>query len=133
MLLNERVRRTKVLIAGFDTEPGCEDRIFSVYREAALVVGNRFHTNVCSIAMEVPTIGLPTYVKLRHLYEELGLDDCLVDVLNYGFAQDLTSKCQSLLSSRIRHLKRLQKINHELLEQAQAAHIKISDFLSDKL
>lgn len=132
-LVHEKVRRSRVLIAGFDTEPGCEERTFSIYADAALVVGNRFHTNVCSIAMEVPTIGLPTYIKLRHLYHELELQDCLVDVFQPNFAAALVEKCQSLWSARASHSKRLRQINCRLQKQASTVHCQIAEFLLPQL
>jgi len=53
------------------------------------VMGMRFHTNVCSIAMNVPAIPLISYPKLHDLYEELDLLERAVYANRDDFAQQL--------------------------------------------
>jgi polysaccharide pyruvyl transferase WcaK-like protein len=59
------------------------------YRDFDLVLGMRFHANVCPIGMGVPARGLLNYPQVEHLYEELDLKDRLVDVRNAGFGKRL--------------------------------------------
>lgn len=59
------------------------------YRDFDLVLGMRFHANVCPIGMGVPARGLLNYPQVEHLYEELDLQDRLVDVRDAGFGKRL--------------------------------------------
>ncbi len=49
--------------------------IFSVYKNSEWVIGTRFHTNVCSIAMDKKTIGLVALDRVEYMYRSLGIQD----------------------------------------------------------
>lgn len=70
------------------TQRGLDDFLAS-YRAFDLVLGMRFHANVCPIGMGVPTRGLLNYPQVQLLYDELELPKCLVDVRNQGFGAQL--------------------------------------------
>ncbi len=59
------------------------------YQNYDLVLGMRFHANVCPLGMGVPTRGLLNYPQVGLLYEELGLEDRLLDVRTEDFAPAL--------------------------------------------
>lgn len=59
------------------------------YRSLDLVLGMRFHANVCPIGMGVPARGLLNYPQVGCLYEELGLNDRVIDVRHVGFGKRL--------------------------------------------
>lgn len=69
-------------------ETGLADFLQS-YRSFDLVLGMRFHANVCPIGMGVPARGLLSYPQVERLYEELDLQDRLVDVRKAGFGKHL--------------------------------------------
>ncbi|MFP3454347.1 polysaccharide pyruvyl transferase family protein, partial [Bacillus sp. SIMBA_154] len=46
--------------------------IFSIYKSSDLVIGTRFHSNVCAISMGVPTIGLVALDRVKYLYDKFG-------------------------------------------------------------
>lgn len=49
--------------------------IFSIYKNSEWVIGTRFHTNVCSIAMDKKTIGLVALDRVEYMYRSLGIQD----------------------------------------------------------
>lgn len=59
------------------------------YQHFDLVLGMRFHANVCPIGMAVPTRGLLSYPQVERLYEELDMQDRLIDVRESGFGSRL--------------------------------------------
>lgn len=91
-------RRSRVTMAPYLSGDGSERYIFDIYRKADLAMGMRFHTNVCSIGQNTPTIGLVSYPKVGDLYEiELGLQNRIVDVRKNGFKNELTELTQESL------------------------------------
>lgn len=62
------------------------------YSSAVLVLGMRFHANVCPIGMNVPTRGLLNYPQVGLLYEELELQERLHDVRVPDFSRKLRAQ-----------------------------------------
>lgn len=90
--LPDWLRRTRVTVAPYLTGFTGQDYIFDLYRNAKLVLGNRFHANVCSIGLATPSIGLSNYPKVQDLYDELNLLERCVEINKVGFANELLPK-----------------------------------------
>ena len=71
---------------------GSEKRIFALYEHAQLTMGMRFHSNVCSIGLNTPSIALLTYRKVYDLCNGLDLEDRALWVNEKGFADQLLEK-----------------------------------------
>ncbi|NVK33489.1 MAG: polysaccharide pyruvyl transferase family protein [Rhodobacteraceae bacterium] len=69
------------------------------YASYDLVLGMRFHANVCPIGMGVPTRGLYCYPQVKLLYEELGLEDRICDLKNGDFTTNLIETAQADLQA----------------------------------
>lgn len=87
--LDDRLCRDRVVVAPFACGWQACDHIFALYKKCELVMGMRFHTNVCSIALDVPAIPLISYPKLHDLYEELGLLERAVYANRSDFSEQL--------------------------------------------
>lgn len=87
--LDDRLCRDRVIVAPFACGWDACNHLFSLYQHCDLVMGMRFHTNVCSIAMNIPAIPLVSYPKLSDLYEELDLIERVVLVNKEGFSKEL--------------------------------------------
>jgi polysaccharide pyruvyl transferase WcaK-like protein len=123
--LPEYIRRNRITVAPLQHGPEAHLHTFSTYANAQLVIGTRFHTNVCSIGLGVPTVGLVTYAKLASLYEELGMPERAV----WANKCDFISKVVPLLDAT---MKGLPKVGHmytqkrqDLEQQCQRVHAKI--------
>ena len=44
-----------------------------LYNQCKIIVANRFHSNLCSIALGKPTIGIVNYPQIENFYKEIGL------------------------------------------------------------
>lgn len=97
--LPDAVRRTKVAVAPYRVGPAAADCTFGGYRACDLVVGMRFHANVCPIGLGRPTIGLASYPQITYLYQELDFPQGCVDVTKAGFAQELSSRISDAVRS----------------------------------
>lgn len=85
-LIQDQYMRRRVSIAPLmPVHSGLND-FLQRYGRYDLVLGMRFHANVCPIGMGVPTLGLLNYPQVALLYKELGIEDRLLDVRPPDFA-----------------------------------------------
>lgn len=112
--MDDLTRRTRVSVAPLLHGAGSELIIFDIYKSAEIAAGMRFHTNVCSIGLYTPTIGLVSYPKLFDLYEELNMPDRVVTVNRSGFERDLQNKMEETLSEKNALKRRYQAKKSEL-------------------
>jgi polysaccharide pyruvyl transferase WcaK-like protein len=87
--MNDRVRRTRTNCAPYMT--GCDGarHVFGLYRKCDLMLGMRFHANVCALALGVPAIGLFNYPQIEYLYQELSFSERCFNVQQPGFSSAL--------------------------------------------
>lgn len=78
-LPDDLVRR-RIVVAPYGQGDDAARFAFNVYRESRVVVGSRFHTNVCSIAQGAETVGLGILGRIKYLYDYFGIADRCVDV-----------------------------------------------------
>lgn len=95
--LGDRLRRTRLGIAPFGSGDDAARQAFALYRSADLVLGMRFHANVCSMALGRQVLGLNCYRQIENLYVEIGQTDRLVDVSRLGFADLLVERAGQAL------------------------------------
>jgi polysaccharide pyruvyl transferase WcaK-like protein len=62
--------------------------LFSIYKKSEFVIGTRFHSNVCSLAMKKFTIGLIVLDRVKYLYDYFGLSKQAV-TLEGGFSKNI--------------------------------------------
>ena len=72
-LLPDSLKRKKVQIAPLASGNEGMKEIFSLYNQCKIIVANRFHSNLCSIALGKPTIGIVNYPQIENFYKEIGL------------------------------------------------------------
>lgn len=78
--LPNKLARENITIAPLLSGWKGADYIFDIYAAAALVIGNRFHTNVCSLAMRKKTIGLSAMNRISAVFESVGLSEYCIDL-----------------------------------------------------
>lgn len=67
--------RRRAVMAPYVNGQAGHDYVFEVYRKSSVVIGMRFHANVCPMGLHVPTIGIDTYPQIPGLYRDLGLPE----------------------------------------------------------
>lgn len=95
--LNDRLRRTRVVVAPYSSGDLGANTIFAIYQSCKMTLSMRFHANVCSMGLGVPCIGLGCYRQIHKLYEELGKSNDCVDVSAPGFSVLLTKRISECL------------------------------------
>jgi len=97
--LDDRLRRTRVVVAPYSSGDLAAQTIFSIYQSCTMTLSMRFHANVCSMGLGVPCIGLGCYRQIHKLYEELGRNNDCVDVSRPGFLAPLSKRISECLRS----------------------------------
>lgn len=97
--------RRRIAVGRLDPSKSGLVSFLESYRNFDLVLGMRFHANVCPMGLGVPSRGLLNYPQVAHLYEELEMKDRLVDVRKAGYGKNLV---ESTLSD-IADLPRLRR------------------------
>ena len=96
-LPDELIRR-RIFVAPYGQGDAAARFAFNVYRESHATIGTRFHTNVCSLAMGVNTIGLGVLDRIKYLYDYFGIEERCIDV-----TEDFSQKLLDALSTPFPH------------------------------
>lgn len=70
---------------------------FDIYQNADLVVGMRYHANVVSIGMNVPTLGIMNLDAHIKLYDDIGIQHRCIPSNIGGFSEKLYTKTLEIL------------------------------------
>jgi polysaccharide pyruvyl transferase WcaK-like protein len=73
--LDDFMVRNHVSVAPYLQSISGANFLFSVYRDSKLVIGSRFHANVCSLAMGKNVIGLALMDRLSYIFNSLKIPD----------------------------------------------------------
>lgn len=130
--LNVLHRRTRVTTAPLLHGEGSEQYVFGSYQQCTLTLGMRFHSNVCPIGLNTPTIGLSSYPQIDNLYEELGISERVVDITRTGFERELYESITTTIDKQDAIRAEYSKINVELDTEIDAFHAKMYDFFTDQ-
>lgn len=122
-------RRKRIIVAPYLQGEGSEKYIFSLYKHAEFAMGMRFHTNVCSIGLNTPTIGLVNYPLLSHMYNDIGLSDRIVKVNRNNFDVLLHSKMNDTLKNTISIKNEYSELVDELRKELNNFHEQINNWL----
>lgn len=112
--IDDKFRRTRVVVAPCLTGQGSERYIFGLYNHCETILGMRFHSNVCAIAQNIPTIALSSYRKINDLYLELNMSDRVIDVNKNGFEKKLLDKINMSLNNNGQIRDRYSNINESI-------------------
>lgn len=128
-LINEKNKRERVIVAPYmSCVKEAIEATFDLGRVCSCVVSMRFHSNVCFIGMNIPTIGLAGHEQISSLYDELGLTNRCVKINSKKFVDELLDKIDESLSMVGEIKRKYAKINNGLCNQANLYHKKLRDW-----
>jgi polysaccharide pyruvyl transferase WcaK-like protein len=129
-LLPDPYLRRRVTVGRLEpNQVGLKDFLES-YRHFDLVLGMRFHANVCPTGMGIPCRGLLNYPQIELLYEELGLKERLIDVRDPGFGNRLVASTLSDLKDLAAQRKKVSECMDQLYQQASRTLRNLNDWLN---
>ena len=123
--------RKRITVAPYVHGMKAHDYIFDLYSKCELVIGMRFHANVCNIGLNIPTIGLVTYEQIANLYQELGIPERAVRVDGPNFEYNLRCKILQTIADRDKIKKQNELIMAKLLTEITGFHKKIKELCLD--
>ncbi len=95
--LDDRLRRTRLSVAPYGSGDAAARRTLALYRSADLVMGMRFHANVCAMALGRSVLGLNCYPQIENLYQGLNLTGNLLNVGQAGFRDNALKLAELVL------------------------------------
>ncbi|MBD2548392.1 polysaccharide pyruvyl transferase family protein [Microcystis elabens FACHB-917] len=128
-LIPDPFLRRRVAIGKLEpNQVGLKDFLDS-YRRLDLVLGMRFHANVCPIGMGIPSRGLLNYPQIELLYEELGFDERIIDVREPGFGSRLVESSLTDLDDLAAQRRGVVECMAQLYKQASRTLKTLNDWL----
>lgn len=131
--LDDSVRRCRVEVAPLNTGSNSAEKLLKDYAKCCLVLGNRFHANVCPIGMKIPTVGLVNYPQVQFLYEELGLQDRFLDITQANAMIQLEQLVKDSLNSLLPLKERYSQIADQTYETAEKAYAHLAAWLKRRI
>ena len=126
--VTDRVRRNNIKVAPYLIGDKGHDYIFSLYNQSDLVLGMRFHSNVCSYALMKNVIGLVNYVQLSNLYKDINSNE-YVEVNKNGFTKELIDKIRMHLNEKEKFESIASMVKETLYEEAKIVYFKLNKWL----
>lgn len=128
--LSDPVRRRRVEVAPLLVGRDSVLPFLQQYAECSLVLGNRFHANVCPVGLGVPTLGLVNYPQVQFLYEELDITDRWVDVRAAQVGESLYQQVSASLSDLPELGELYRRISRSIFQAGDQAYATLSNWLN---
>lgn len=123
--------RTRISVAPYlHGDDGC-NKLFSLYDNSDLILGMRFHSNICSLAMNKLSIGLAALDRVVNMYEGLNLRERYVRV-DYEYSSTAIKRIESCLSNKDKLLKKSKSQVDEKKKETLGEYGKIFEDLRFK-
>ncbi len=126
--INDKIRRVNVKVAPYLIGDKGHDYIFSLYNQVDLILGMRFHSNVCSYALKKNVIGLVNYIQISNLYKDINSHE-YVEVNKEGVAEVLKDKIREHLNEKERFEDLSNQVKEDLYEKARVEYVKLNNWL----
>lgn len=127
----DREIKYNVEIAPYLTGQNSEKDFFRNYEKCDLLTGLRFHTNVCGVALNIPTIGLKSYPKLSDLYSDIGLKERCLDVDSENFFEEYYDELLKSLRDKEEIKEKYDKIWNSLKRRQIDIYLELREWLSN--
>lgn len=121
-----------VEIAPYLTGQNSEKEFFKYYKKCELLTGMRFHTNVCGVALNIPTLGIKTYQKLEDLYNEINLKERCLEVNDDKFFEKYIIEIEKTILNLEQLKQRYTIVKESLIKIKDEKYIALKIWLSKK-
>jgi polysaccharide pyruvyl transferase WcaK-like protein len=125
-------RRSRLTVAPLLHGFGSAEYVFNIYKSCDLMMGMRFHSNVPSIGLKTPSIGLSSYPQIANLYDELGIAERAVSINNEGFRHELEDLVFETIENQTVVTDKYGRITDSLELDVAQFHSDIDGLLSSR-
>lgn len=94
--LPEKITREAILVSPYLVGDSGANAVFNIYRQGELTIGNRFHSNVCSVNFGTKSIGISALERVSEMYKSIGLSANYVEP-GEGFEDRVYRESKKLL------------------------------------
>lgn len=129
--LPDQILRERIEISHYGQGDNAASTIFGQYNKCDLIIGNRFHSNVVPIGLEIPTIGLANYIQVPNLYEELGLQEMCIDCNDPDFSEKLSFVVDDIFDKYESVKKLYKKVLTDVELDAEKSMLKLRSWFQD--
>ena len=132
--ISDKYVRTRINSApylnGINTK--CQE-LFDLYSCCDLIIGMRYHANVCNIGMGKPCIGICTYEPHLKLFEDLKMSDMCIPANKKGFAENLYKKFTEISRNLTYFVNLNMEVKKELISKNKAYHNEVKKWLINRV
>lgn len=125
---NDKIRRNCIKIAPYLIGDKGHEYLFSLYKQSDLILGMRFHSNVCGYALKKNVIGLVNYIQIENLYKGIESNE-FVEVNKEGFNEELKNKIKEHLENSDKYVRLSEDIIDKLRINTKAEYDKLNRWL----
>lgn len=127
--IQDKVRRNCIKVAPYLIGYKGHDYIFSLYNQSNLILGMRFHSNVCSYALGKNIIGLVNYIQVLNLYKNIKSEE-FVEINKEGFKYKLENKIINHIEEEIAYVEHSEFIKDCIVVEAENEYKKLNKWLN---
>lgn len=127
------IRRRLVEVAPHVTGADAARVMLAQYRGCDLVLGNRFHANVCPIGMGIPTVALVNYPQVRFLYQELSMNDRCVELTGRDCGKRISAAVSGSLDTIDELRERYRLVRDLLTRTAEREYAGLAGWLKERI
>ena len=132
-LLPDSFKRKKIQIAPLASGNDGMKEIFSLYNQCKIIVANRFHSNLCSIALGKPTIGIINYPQIENFYKEIGLSHYNVKINENNALKNIKSIFSEVNYNQESVVEEVIYVRDQVREIYANSMIDITDWIQKKI
>ncbi|MCF8297384.1 MAG: polysaccharide pyruvyl transferase family protein [Saprospiraceae bacterium] len=128
--LKDKFARNRITVSPYLHGFEAQDYIFGSYTQCDLIIGNRFHSNVCAIGQKIPSIGLINYRQIEKFYSELRLSDRAIAINVCGYENLLYNKILDSLDNSNKIIDKYTKIYKSLELEINNFHRYLNNWIN---
>jgi len=132
-LLPDSFKRKKVQIAPLASGDNGMKEVFSLYNQCKIIVANRFHSNLCSIALGKPTIGIVNYPQIENFYKEIGLSHYIVKINENNSLENIKSIFSNLHHNQENVVEEIISVRDQVRGIYNNSMIEITNWIQSKI
>lgn len=131
--LPDSFKRKKVQIAPLASGDDGMKEVFSLYNQCEIIVANRFHSNLCSIALGKPTIGIVNYPQIENFYKEIGLIRYNVKINESNALENIKSIFSEVYHNQENVVKEIISVRDQVRGIYNNSMIEITKWIQSKI
>ncbi|MHD0318426.1 polysaccharide pyruvyl transferase family protein [Fusobacterium sp. THCT1E2] len=129
--MNDYFIKYYVEIAPYLTGQGSENDFFSYYKKCDVITGTRFHSNVCSIALNIPVVPIINYPQISNLYEEIGYKEKIIYLDEENFEEKYYKELINGIKDTRETKLKYKKIKKELNKNLELEYKKLQNWIKN--